>query len=188
MKNPQSKIEVEAKVEDLEELSSDELMNTSQTQTQTQQHLAAPNEEKATKPISPTIGPKSTLAGSGGSNGVEALKISQNALENVKLRSTVRNKLPPPPTTTSQAQQAQQQANSGSSDESATGRIANRLSLFEQHNKHEALSESAKPPPPPPNHFMNVKLKKTSNDQNLGELVENNSEGAFAVPFERVAL
>lgn len=179
MKNPQSKIEVEAKVESLEEPEKTELAaktEESQNSSQSQPHLQIPNSEDSSKirQVSPT-GIKSTLSSGGvssstssGGSLVEQPKISQNALENVKLRSTVRYKAPAP--------QLSASASNGSDEVSsglAARGIANRLSLFEQQ-KHELQLEKEKEKSV--NQFLNVRLKKTSNENAANDLAEH-SEG-----------
>lgn len=182
MKNPQSKIEVEAKVESLEEPEKTELAaktEESQNSSQPQAHLQMPNSEDSSKmrQVSPT-GIKSTLNSGGasssttsGSSQVEQPKISQNALENVKLRSTVRYKAPAPQPNAS-ASNGSDEVNSGL----AARGIANRLSLFEQQ-KHELQLEKEKEKSV--NQFLNLRLKKTSNENAANDLAEHSEGNRF---------
>lgn len=151
VKNPQAKIEVEAKMENLEEPEKTETVSKTeelQAISSQQPFLQIPLEDSVkARQVSPT-GIKTS---SGNSNQVEQPKISQNALENVKLRSTVRYKPAPP-----------QPTSSNGLDEILNGRaIANRLSLFEQQ-KHELQLEKDKEKPA--SQFMNIRLKKTTTD------------------------
>lgn len=129
--------------------------------------LQVPNDDSSkTRQVSPTPpGMKSTTSSSNVL--VEQPKISQNALENVKLRSTVRYKptapQPTPPT-------------NGGLDEITNNRgIANRLSLFEQQKQEMQLEKEKEKSA---NQFLNVKLKKTITE-NANENSNENSEGIF---------
>lgn len=127
--------------------------------------LQVPNDDSV-KPRQPSpTGIKSTTSSSNVL--VEQPKISQNALENVKLRSTVRYKPTAPQPTPS----------TNGLDEITNNRnaIANRLSLFEQQKQEMQLEKEKEKAA---NQFLNVKLKKTITE-NANENSNENAEGIF---------
>jgi hypothetical protein len=186
VKNPQAKIEIEAKLENLEEEVAETTTPTSTSTTalnksdefndNKQQTLQTPNNDESSskingnKSVSPTAGVKSAT----GQGLAEQPKISQNALENVKLRSTVRfntnntnnngnNKSDETTTTTTTTTTA-------ATNPLGSSRIANRLSMFEQ-NKELQLEKDNKP-------FMNIKLKKTSLETSANVPTNETNEAA----------
>lgn len=202
VKNPQAKIEIEAKLENLEEVAE----TTTPTSTSTtalnksdefndnkQQTLQTPNNDEPSskingnKSVSPTAGVKSAT----GQGLAEQPKISQNALENVKLRSTVRfntnntnnngNNKSDETITTLTTTTTTTTTTTAATNPLGSSRIANRLSMFEQ-NKELQLEKDNKP-------FMNIKLKKTSLETSANvptnETNEASNEGRVYLRFFR---